>query len=144
MPNNQHNDDLAATAIHMIIGAGESIALKARYVDGREFGLRLEDFVNSVDNRLSLRCLLPLKVDGLVVAGRCISGTYKAQASYWAMPIYMATGHAVGVCAAFAARHGKSSHALSATEIQGELVRQGVNLGYNLLPHPIFHPEKST
>ncbi|MBW8002332.1 MAG: restriction endonuclease [Planctomycetes bacterium] len=60
MPDNQHNDNLAATAIHMVIGAGESIALKARYVDGREFGLRLEDFVSSVDNRLSLRCLLPL------------------------------------------------------------------------------------
>jgi hypothetical protein len=60
MPDNQHNDDLAATAIRMVMGAGESIALKARYVDGREFGLRLEDIANSVDNRLSLRCLFPL------------------------------------------------------------------------------------
>jgi hypothetical protein len=60
MPDNQHNDDLAVTAIRMVIGAGESIALKARHVDGREFGLRLEDLANSVDSRLSLRCLLPL------------------------------------------------------------------------------------
>jgi hypothetical protein len=60
MIDNQHNDNLATTAIHMVIGAGESIALKARYVDGREFGLRFEDLVSSVDNRLSLRCLLPL------------------------------------------------------------------------------------
>ena len=48
------------TAIQMLIGAGEMIALKARYVDGREFGLQLEDLANSIDNRLSLRCLLPL------------------------------------------------------------------------------------
>jgi hypothetical protein len=60
MPDNLHNDDLAGTAIRMVIGAGESIALKARHVDGREFGLRLEDLANIVDIRLSLRCLLPL------------------------------------------------------------------------------------
>ncbi|MCJ7767234.1 restriction endonuclease [Candidatus Bathyarchaeota archaeon] len=60
MPDSQHHDDLAATAIRMVLGAGESIVLKAKHVDGREFGLCLEDLANSVDNRLSLRCLLPL------------------------------------------------------------------------------------
>lgn len=48
------------TAIQMLIGAGETIALKARYLDGREFGLQLEDLANSIDNRLFLRFLLPL------------------------------------------------------------------------------------
>jgi hypothetical protein len=60
MSENRKDADLATTAIQMVIGAAETIALKARYVDGREFGLRLEDLAHSVDRRLSLRCLLPL------------------------------------------------------------------------------------
>jgi hypothetical protein len=44
----------------MLMGAGEFIALKARYPDGRDFGLHIEDLAYSVDKRLSLRCLLPL------------------------------------------------------------------------------------
>lgn len=60
MSQTEDNADLAMTAVQMLMGAGEAIALKARYVDGREFGLQLEDLANSVDNRLSLRYLLPL------------------------------------------------------------------------------------
>lgn len=60
MPQQGDNADLAVIAVQMLIGAGETIALKARYIDGREFGLSLENLANSVDNRLSLRCLLPL------------------------------------------------------------------------------------
>lgn len=60
MPDNQHKEDLTAITISIVMGAGESIALKARHIDGREFGMLLEDIANSVDNRLSLRCLLPL------------------------------------------------------------------------------------
>jgi hypothetical protein len=44
----------------MIFGAGESIEVKMRHPDGREFGLGIEDLGLSVDERLSLRCLLPL------------------------------------------------------------------------------------
>lgn len=52
--------ELAATAIRLGMGAGNSIAVKARYADGREFGLNIEDVAYSVDNRLALRCILPL------------------------------------------------------------------------------------
>ena len=54
------NTDLAATAVQMLIGAGERITMLARHVDGAEFGLQLEDLAYSIDNRLELRCLLPL------------------------------------------------------------------------------------
>jgi len=60
MPQNRVNADLMVAATQMIIGAGESIELKMRHLDGREFGLDLEDLAQSVDQRLSLRCLLPL------------------------------------------------------------------------------------
>jgi hypothetical protein len=40
----------------------------------------------------------------------------------------MATGQAAGVCAALAARHGKSPRAVPARDVQGELIRQGADL----------------
>jgi hypothetical protein len=77
---------------------------------------------------IPLRCLLPQRVDQLVVAGRCISGTHEAHSSYRVMPIAMATGQAAGVCAALAARAGKASRDVPATEVQNELRRQGAVL----------------
>jgi hypothetical protein len=78
---------------------------------------------------IPLRCLLPLDVDRLLVAGRCISGTHEAHSSYRVMPISMATGQAAGVCAALAARAGKSPRDVPAATVQAELDRQGAGLG---------------
>jgi hypothetical protein len=78
---------------------------------------------------IPLRCLLPQEVEGLIVAGRCISGTHEAHSSYRVMPVSMATGQAAGVCAALAVRRGKPPRAIPASEVQDELVRQGANLG---------------
>ena len=77
---------------------------------------------------IPLRCLMPRSTDGLIVAGRCISGTHEAHSSYRVMPIVMATGQAAGVCAALAARRGVMPRALPAGEVQRELVRQGASL----------------
>ena len=80
---------------------------------------------------IPLRCLIPLKVDGLVVAGRCISGTHVANASYRTMPICVATGQAAGVCAALAAINSQSPRTVKAAEVQKELLRQGAILKLN-------------
>jgi hypothetical protein len=77
---------------------------------------------------IPLRCLLPRGAEGLLVAGRCISGTHEAHSSYRVMPIVMATGHAAGVCAALAARSGAVPRMVRAREVQRELVRQGASL----------------
>jgi hypothetical protein len=78
---------------------------------------------------IPLRCLLPQKTDGLLVAGRCISGTHEAHSSYRVMPIVMATGHAAGVCAALAANRNSTPRAVPAGDVREELVRQGASLG---------------
>lgn len=78
---------------------------------------------------IPLRCLVPQKVDRLLIAGRCISGTHEAHSSYRVMPVSMATGQAAGVCAALAAHHGKSPGAVPAEQVQLELLRQGADLG---------------
>lgn len=77
---------------------------------------------------IPLRSLLPRDVEGVLVAGRCISGTHEAHSSYRVMPIVMATGQAAGVCAALAARRHVRPRAVPVTEVQKELLRQGASL----------------
>ena len=78
---------------------------------------------------IPLRALIPIGVDQLLTAGRCISGTHEAHSSYRVMPISMATGHAAGVCAALAAESGISPRNIAFREVQSELLRQGADLG---------------
>ncbi len=77
---------------------------------------------------IPLRCLVPLKIDNLLVAGRCISGTHMANASYRTMPICFATGQAAGVCAAISAQNSQKPRGTPAVKVQEELLRQGAIL----------------
>src|SRR3954468_8874551 len=81
---------------------------------------------------IPLRCLMPRSTDGLIVAGRCMSGTHEAHSSYRVMPIVMATGQAAGVCGALAARRGVMPRALAIEDVQAELLRQGASLRRDL------------
>jgi hypothetical protein len=83
---------------------------------------------------IPLRSLLPQNAEGLIVAGRCISGTHEAHSSYRVMPIVMATGQAAGVAAALSARRGAGPRDLSVKDVQYELVRQGASLRKELHP----------
>ena len=78
---------------------------------------------------IPLGCLLPQRLDNVLVAGRCISGTHEAHSSYRVMPISMATGHAAGVCAALTAARGVPARDVPVEEVQTELRRQGADLG---------------
>ena len=71
---------------------------------------------------------LPKGIDGLLTAGRCISGTHRAHASYRVMTPCMAMGEAVGVAAALAAKRGVAPRDVSAADIRAELSRRGVRL----------------
>ena len=71
---------------------------------------------------------LPKGVEGLLTAGRCISGTHRAHASYRVMTPCMAMGEAVGVAAALAANRGTTPRAVSAAEVREVLKRRGVKL----------------
>jgi hypothetical protein len=77
---------------------------------------------------IPLRCLLPRGAEGVLVAGRCLSGTHEAHSSYRVMPIVMATGQAAGVCAAQAALRKGLPRAIDARDVQKELLRQGASL----------------
>lgn len=74
------------------------------------------------------RAMLPKGVEGLLVAGRCISGTHRAHASYRVMSICMAMGEAAGAAAALAAQQGITPRQLPAAEVRASLKEAGVEL----------------
>lgn len=63
-------------------------------------------------------CLVPEKIDGLLLAGRNISGTHMAHSSYRAMPICTGMGEAAGIGAALAVKKGVNPREITAEEIQ--------------------------
>ena len=71
-------------------------------------------------------CLVPAKLDGLLLAGRNISGTHKAHSNYRVMPICANMGQAAGIAAALAASRGIEPRAVPVADIQAELRKQGV------------------
>jgi hypothetical protein len=63
-------------------------------------------------------CLVPEKIDGLLMAGRCISGSHAAHASYRVQCIVMAIGAAAGVAAALSVKQNIPPRKLKADDIQ--------------------------
>jgi len=78
---------------------------------------------------IPLRCLIPRDVDGLLVGGRCISGSHEAHSSYRVTPIALATGQAAGVTAALAADARVAPRDVDAGAVQRALLEQGADLG---------------
>ncbi len=71
------------------------------------------------------RCLVPLEVDQLLVAGRCISSTHEGQAAMRIMPNCMALGQAAGAAAALCAETGASPRTLDPVQLRKVLLEQG-------------------
>ena len=77
---------------------------------------------------LPYRCFTPKGIENLYTAGRCISGTHRAHASYRVMSICMAMGEAVGVAAAMCAESGCTPRSLNVKELQNRLTNKGIEL----------------
>ncbi|MGI6285056.1 FAD-dependent oxidoreductase [Neomoorella humiferrea] len=75
------------------------------------------------------RCLLPQKVENLLIAGRIVSATHKALGSVRSITSCLVMGQAVGVAAALCVKENKSPRALSVKLLQEYLRGQNVNLG---------------
>ncbi|NLN07858.1 MAG: FAD-dependent oxidoreductase [Firmicutes bacterium] len=81
------------------------------------------------------RSLVPLKIDNLLVVGRCISSEFNAQAAVRIIAPSMGTGQAAGIAAALCLEKG-----ITPRELDGRLVRQamiadGVPLDQELTGH---------
>jgi hypothetical protein len=69
------------------------------------------------------RALVPSGVDGLLVAGKCMSGTPIAQSSFRVMPIAGSTGQAAGVAAALAAQRRVAPRDLDPEDVRQTLLQ---------------------
>jgi len=75
------------------------------------------------------RSLVPQSIDGLLVAGRCISATHEALGAVRVMPPAFAMGQAAGTAAALAVERGIPPRRVSVPELQRLLVEQGAYIG---------------
>lgn len=72
------------------------------------------------------RCLTPKNTNNLLVAGRCISSTHEAQASYRIMPICCCLGQAAGTAAAQAHKNGTDVKNIDVKKLQKRLTECGI------------------
>ena len=71
---------------------------------------------------------MPLKVENLLVAGRCISGSYEAHASYRVTGDCVAMGQAAGIAAAIAVKNTIPPRNIDTRDLIQLLRNQGVNI----------------
>jgi glycine/D-amino acid oxidase-like deaminating enzyme len=74
------------------------------------------------------RCLLPTRVEGMLVAGRCFSATHDAHASARSMATCMAMGQAAGTAAALAVAGGITPRAVDVDVLRARLAADGALL----------------
>ena len=75
-------------------------------------------FTQTAGYSIPYGCLVPIKIDGLLLAGRSISGTHMAHSNFRAMPICANMGQAAGVAAALCAKKRIMPRELDVHELQ--------------------------
>lgn len=71
------------------------------------------------------RCLVPKGMHNLLVAGRCISSTHEAQASYRIMPFCAEIGHAAGAAVSVAKQNHCELNNIDIKKLQTILRNEG-------------------
>jgi ribulose 1,5-bisphosphate synthetase/thiazole synthase len=115
-------DAIMTGEAHMVPGVeihspdgGEGAADDA-YVDGLELPFR--------EYSIPYGCLLPVGLDGMLVAGRCISTTHEADAWTRGQPVVMQVGQAAGTAAALSARMDQPPRQVDIDAVQRTLRQQ--------------------
>jgi len=79
-------------------------------------------------HEIPYRCLVPLGVEDLLVAGRCLSATFEAQASVRIQPNMRAIGQAAGTAATICSKEGIKPRELDGKRLRAVLRSQGAYL----------------
>jgi glycine/D-amino acid oxidase-like deaminating enzyme len=119
------------------LGVTESRRLVGEYVLAHDdAGKALEDAIAVTGHwtkygttyAIPFRSLLPRELDGLVVAGRCISVDHRVHNATKEIPPCMATGEAAGIAAALAVSAGTPIRRVAIAELQRRLRARGAIL----------------
>ena len=123
--------DYVLTAEDLIAGRvfDDAVSMGAYHIDIHRPAGTWVDSHNVRAYTIPLRSLIARDVDGLLMAGKCLSATHEAIASTRVIPICMGQGQAVGTVAALAIRHGLSLRAVPISELQDTLAAQGAEFG---------------
>jgi len=90
------------------------------------------DSTNVKAYAIPARCLIARDVEGLLIAGKCLSATHEAIAGTRVIPICMAQGQAAGTLAAMAAAQKKDIRRIDVAKLQDRLTEQGAEIGRTL------------
>ncbi|MFO7731056.1 MAG: FAD-dependent oxidoreductase [Spirochaetia bacterium] len=87
-----------------------------------------KDFKQSAKYSIPLGCFIPEKLNGLLLAGRNISGTHLAHSNYRAMPTCINMGQGVGTVAAQSLQEKVEPRDVDIRKVQQLLMNQGVQV----------------
>jgi hypothetical protein len=82
--------------------------------------------------QIPYRALVPATLDGVLVAGRCISATHEAMGATRVMPPSFAMGEAAGTAAAIAVEHRVPVREVDIPTLQRTMIRRGAYLGEDI------------
>jgi len=117
-------DDLIAGRVF-----DDAVSMGAYHIDIHRPAGTWVDSHNVRAYTIPLRSLIARDVDGLLMAGKCISATHEAIASTRVIPICMGQGQAVGTAAALAVKARTSVRDVSVSKLQDTLAEQGAEFG---------------
>lgn len=100
--------------------------IELHQADGPE--TRRDHLVGDAVYHIPYRCLIPLSIERLLVAGRCLSSTREGNGSARVMAYAMAMGEAAGTAAVLSLRSGTAVRQLDPQALRAQLARQGVCL----------------
>ncbi len=115
------------------VGVRQTRLLEGEYVVTKDDIVERRSFPDVVargrDYYTPYRSLVPKRIDGLLVAGRCYSATTEAQRISREIPPLMVMGEAAGTAAALGLESGVGPRRVDVTVLQKRLIAQGVSLG---------------
>jgi hypothetical protein len=104
----------------------DSIALDTSAMDVHDVKGALVRFENFPPYEIPYRCLVPQKIEQLLVAGRCISTDHVAHGRTRNIPACMSTGQAAGFAAGLAVKTGKQVRDIDIIKVQTQLKKVGM------------------
>ena len=79
-------------------------------------------------HEIPFRCLLPREIERLIVAGRCVSATFAAQAAIRIQQNCRSMGEAAGIAAAMCVEYGIVPRQIDAAELRRRLIASGATI----------------
>lgn len=123
--------DYLLTAEDLIAGRvfDDAVSMGGYHIDIHRPAGTWVDSHNVRTYTIPLRSLIARDVDGLLMAGKCISATHEAIASTRVVPICQGQGQAVGTVAALAVKAKVPVRNISTRTLQDTLAAQGAEFG---------------